>query len=178
MMKKLSNLLESQGYNPRNADEGPRYSSKKSAPGIPFDFFSLVAEWPNIVGKEMSSHTLPLKNVGKTLTILSDHPAYSQSLKLLENMLIEKIEKIFPSLLGKMTKIHFQVNSQFFKETKTAYQNHMPMKVEQKEEKQILHPQSPQYKELVHKAELVLKDVEDPEIKKRLTSLFIQMKLH
>lgn len=173
MMKKLANFLEGSGYkvDSYQKNEFPNKSQASSA----FDFLDLIAQWPLIVGQQMANHSIPLKLINKNLTLLTDHPTYSQSLKLLETMLIEKIEKTFPVLKSKIHKIHFQVNSAFFKETVQSYKTHIPLRKEETQPK--LHPQSPEYKKLVKDAESFLGTIEDQDLKKTLTSIFIQCKL-
>ncbi|GAB4020599.1 MAG: hypothetical protein Fur0010_23270 [Bdellovibrio sp.] len=172
-MKKLSAFLESSGYRTEHKNySGPQTSRAAS---LSFDFIDLIARWSEIVGNHMADHSIPLKLTNKNLTLLTDHPTYSQSLKLLEQMLIEKIEKIFPELFGKIQKIQFQVNSQFFKETKAAHVSHIPLRKEAAPETQ-LHPQSPEYKKLKKEAEAALLEIQDPEIKNSLISIFIQNK--
>ena len=171
MFKKVSDIL---GTVPKNNTK--RYSKSK-APSELFDFLSLIEKWEEIVGPKLSKVTVPLKNQKKTLTILTNHSAYSQSLSFMEDKLRSKILKVFPELKGKITKFNFIVSTQHFdKQREDLLKRAKVNKVEVKEKKQNsdFHPQSPQYKKLLSRAQEEFMDMEDGPIKDSLISLFIQ----
>lgn len=90
----------------------------------------------------------------------------------MEQQLITKIEESFPAIRGQVRKIFFQADNRHFQQKKQT-QN---IKKEKKEEfRQKWHKHSPQYKMLAQKAEYLLTDVTDPELKESLKSLFIQL---
>ncbi len=130
-----------------------------------FDFLSLIAAWPNIVGQNLSQHTIPLKNVRGTLTILSRHSAFSQQLALLEQVLLEKILNQFPSGIGKIKKLQFITNTAHFDQQRASLENQTPDQ---------LHPQSPVFKKKQMKAVTLFDDVSDPQLRQQLISLYVQ----
>ena len=137
-----------------------------------FDFLGLIEKWQEIVGEKLSKVTIPIKNQRGTLVILSNHPQYSQQLSFMQNVVIEKIVKIFPNLKGKIKDLKFQVNESFFKEKMNQYAK--LIKKPDLEVKQVFHPHSPEFKRLKKMAEDKFSDISDPEVKDSLISIFIQ----
>ncbi|MBP5296655.1 MAG: DUF721 domain-containing protein, partial [Bacteriovoracaceae bacterium] len=146
-----------------------------------FDFFQLVAAWPQIVGPRVALQTLPLKNTGTALTILVGHPTYAQQLSFMEDNLRQKIITLFPNLRSKIKRFFFQTNPRFFREEK---QRQARILAQAKAEVAapmaavarpwILHPQSPEYQRLYTEASQQLANVEDEELKQQLISIYIQ----
>lgn len=168
--KSLSSLLEdsafssSQTSNNWGRDKG-KYSKDS------FDFLTLIKEWEEIVGPRLAEHTVPLKNSRKILTILSDHSAFSSQLSFLEQVLIKKVTERFPSLEGKINKIVFQTNPRHFREQLKATE---PLKRKSETVEEITHKFSPVDQKLLKEAEQMFAHIEDEEMKKSLTSIFVQ----
>ncbi len=173
MFKKVSDLLNVSGHNYKK-----NYGRSKSTSSSElFDFLSLIEKWEDIVGAKLAKVTVPLKNQRKTLTILTNHSAYSQSLSFMEDTLKKKILKIFPELRGRITKFNFIVSTEHFdKQRHDLLRRTQVHKTEKKQDKKNneYHPQSPQFKKLRVQAENEFKDIEDKEIKEKLISIFIQ----
>ena len=136
------------------------------------NFLDLVHSWEDIVGPRISAHTLPLKNNDNCLTILTDHPVFSQQLSFLEKEIIEKVKRKFPQLTRGMTKLRFQVNAKFFR---TKFEQVQKVKPENKPV--TLHPRSPEYKALKKEFEGLNFETSDEQTKELLLSLFIQSKM-
>lgn len=174
MAKKVGELLGEQGYKTKSS-RSSSYFAKDA-----FDFFTLIESWSEIVGPKMGKHTIPIKNVNKTLTILTNHPAYSSQLTFLEEEIKKKIFTLFPSLRGSIKKLYFQTGTSFFEQKKeeiskamSARGNHS-LKTDQNYRPK-LHPQSPQFKALKSKAMQEFNDIEDEELKQKLISIYIQI---
>ena len=149
-----------------------KFGPKKATTDAVLNFLDLVHSWEDIVGPRISSHTLPLKNNNNCLTILTDHPVFSQQLSFLEKEIIEKVKRKFPQLTRGVSKLRFQVNAKFFK---TKFEQIQKIKPENKPI--ILHPRSPEYKILKKEFEELNLETEDEQTKDLLLSLFIQTKM-
>lgn len=133
-----------------------------------FDFLDLVTKWPDIIGPSLSQVTSPLKIKGDSLIIMSKHASYSQNISFLSEEIKQKIFVLFPQLKSVIKKLNFQTQESFFNQVQTA-----------QEEKKAsappkLHPQDPRYKLAKAEAERIFADVNDPELKDILISIFIQ----
>lgn len=183
----LANALERELYQEGQAlhKNSSRYHFKKSKSqkvDSAFDFLKLVHNWEDIVGPRLNQYTCPLKNKYQTLTILTNHAAISQQISFMQEMIIQKIEKVFPSFKGQIKKIQFINDSTYFTQRKQELQ---------KQEKALgknklnikssthprIHPQSPKYLAAKDQAQQLFQHVENPEIQKILISLFIQNQL-
>jgi hypothetical protein len=130
-----------------------------------FDFFGLIAKWPEIVGEMMSRESIPLRLKSKTLFILTRHPAFAEKLKFMDRLLIAKIGQIFPEAKPMIHRLAFESNEAFFQEKIQAFT---------KEKTPGLHPFSPEYKRLRVEAEKLFGQIESTEEKERWISLYIQ----
>lgn len=131
-----------------------------------FDFLELIKKWPEIIGPALSQVTSPLKIKGDSLIIVSKHASYSQNISFLSEELKKKIFGLFPELKPVIKKLNFQTQEAFFNQK---------MEIEEKRAViQKLHPQDPKFKILKAEADRLFGDVEDPELKDILTSIFIQ----
>ena len=171
MFKKISSLL---GEHQASSFKGQKSFKKKKSTNESFDFLKLIERWPEIVGEKLSKHTIPLKNQNKTLTVLSNHSAFSEQLKFMEEPIKEKIFTAFPSLKGSIHRIIFQTNPSFFQKKKTVVDE---KKKEIQRVKQALHPESPYFKKYRLEALDYFKQIDNPELKEELVSLYVQMKL-
>lgn len=133
-----------------------------------FDFLDLVTKWPEIIGPAMAKVTSPLKIKGDSLIIMSKHASYSQNISFLSEEIKQKIFVQFPELKSVIKKLNFQTQESYFNEVKTEEQNPAkPAPVK-------FHPQDPKYKLLKMEADRLFADVEDPELKNILISIFLQ----
>lgn len=134
-----------------------------------FDFIHLIKNWESIVGPLMAKNTIPLKIKYKVLYINSKHSVFAQELGFLSPQIIEKIEKMFPSLLGKISKIKFsfsQLSSDQFTQGKKMIQS-------VKETKPKLHPYSPEYQKIKSHAKMMFSEIEDEEVRDALTRFLL-----
>ena len=166
MFKKLSNILDNLGHRPLKKF----YRGKVPQSG--FDFLSLIDRWEEVVGIRLIKMTIPLKNQNGILVILTSHPAIGQQLSFMEEEIKKRIAEVFPNLKGKIKGIRYQMNSAFFEK---KFSEAKKRKVT-KSDHQAINPYSPEYRKLKKEAEDLFSDVEDLELKKSLTSLYIQGK--
>ena len=137
---------------------------------LTFDFLDLIKKWPEIVGTKLATVTSPLKIKQDCLFVITRHSSYSQELSFLAETIKKEIFKEFPNLKPILKKLAFQTQENFFdkKEEKQVYSSQL--------QSSKLHPQSPLFKMLKLEAERLFGDIEDPELKSALISLFIQSK--
>ncbi|MBK22497.1 MAG: hypothetical protein CME70_00715 [Halobacteriovorax sp.] len=150
---------------------------KRGKPGAneAFDFLSLIQSWPDIIGPRLSKHCIPLKNTKRSLTILTDHPAYSEQLKFMEIQLLEKIKTKFPSLRNSLRTLYFKTDSTFFQKQKLIAEQRAGIdKVQEEKIEKAFHKYSPEYRKLKLEADEEFKDIESDEVRDRLTSIYIQ----
>lgn len=154
-----------------------------------FDFLKLVHNWSDIVGPRLSKHTIPLKNQGRNLTLLTDHSAISQQVDFISSLIINKIEEEFPQLKGKIQKLNFIVDSTHFQKKMEQVSNQKSILAKQGKlkkselqnvpkdwkERTGLHPYSPEFQKLKKQADSFFENVEDKQVKDLLTSLYIQI---
>ena len=137
---------------------------------LTFDFLDLIKKWPDIVGAKLACVTSPLKIKQDCLFVITRHSSYSQELSFLAETIKKEIFKEFPNLKPILKKLAFQTQENFFdkKEEGQVYSSQL--------QSSKLHPQSPLFKMLKLEAERLFGDIEDPELKSALISLFIQSK--
>jgi mevalonate kinase len=169
MLKKLSQFIEFDGPSRQPRREVTTKSQQLSES---FDFLSLIKAWKEIAGDKLSQHTIPLKNQNGTLLILSNHSAFANELSYMELPLKKKIFARFPNLEKSILNIKFIVDSTHF--TKQYNQFALPSEKVKKQNENLLHPFSPEYRRLKKEAEEMFGEVNDQEIKDRLISLYIQ----
>lgn len=175
-MKSLKDLLPQ--VNQESASSGPARTYKARAHST-FDFLELIRSWPEVVGPTLAKHTIPLKNTRKVLTILTNHSAFSEQLKFMEKVLIEKIETHFSELRGQVKELRFIFNSSHFNnQKKLASRSSEDVDPEAKvvQKKGTLpHPQSPEFKRLKAQALEIFSDGPE-ELRESFISLYIQSK--
>jgi hypothetical protein len=132
-----------------------------------FDFLNLIEKWPSIVGPKLALVTCPLKIKFDSLFIITKHSIFSQELSFLSEEIKKEIFKIFPHLNKVITKLVFQTQESFFQQKEESL-------LSKKELVNKLHPQSPLYRIRKNQAEKIFNEIDDNEIKKLLTSIFIQ----
>jgi hypothetical protein len=135
-----------------------------------FDFLDLIKQWPNIIGPKLNSVTSPMKLKQDTLFIITKHSSFSHELMYRQEDIKSEIFKVFPRLRHMIKKISFQTQETFFEERNKA------MNVPPAFAPGRLHPQSPQFRALKLEAERLFSDIEDPELRSSLISIFIQSK--
>jgi len=174
MFKKLSDLLDLKSHK-----NGQAYGKD-----LGFNFLSLIHKWPNIIGDKLSKVTIPVKMQYGILTIMTNHPAYSQSLSFLEAELTKKIIREFPNLQGHLKSFQFRVNTNFFEEEKNKLIQRSHNLQQQGPQKTVantprtFHPHNPEYKKIKQEALEYFENLEeDEEIKSNLVSLYIQSKI-
>lgn len=179
-MKGLADLLQQFGDIPSYAgDKSAKSHNRSMQAGEVFDFLSMLKQWPEIVGPKLAEHTLPVKQSRGTLTVLTDHPAYGQELSFLQQPLIVKIEKFFPAIKGKITRLIFQNDPMFFRTKMEMMQKINPKNSESEKVQNAnkYHQHSPEYKAVKKEAEAQFEHISDEEVKKSLISIYIQTKL-
>ena len=169
MLKKLSQFIDFQGSAPRSRKDETAKSAQISES---FDFLSLIKAWKEIAGDKLSEHTIPLKNQNGTLLVLSNHSAFANELSFMELPLKKKIFAKFPNLEKSILNIKFIVDSTHF--SKQYSQFILPSEKIKKKNENLLHPFSPEFRKLKKEAEELFRDLDDPEIKERMISLYIQ----
>lgn len=171
MLKSISNIFSDFKKNVSYSRNKFPNATKKLDSDV-FDFLKLVNHWPKIIGENLAQHSIPLKNSNGKLTILTDHSAFSQQLNFMEKIIKNKIFQYFPELRSSINKIYFKTNIGHFNAKKSV-----PSEKKRDKKKVIpqLHPFSPQYIKIKQKAELEFKEIKDEELKKTLTSIYIQM---
>jgi hypothetical protein len=133
-----------------------------------FDFFDLIKKWPQIVGPKLAPFTSPLKLQQGSLFIITRHSVYSQELSFLSEEIKTEIFRILPKLRPVIKKLVFQTQEKFFEQRQEQED------IQLKTQTPRLHPQSPQYKKLKLEAESLFANIEDPEVKAMMISIYIQ----
>ena len=177
--KKLGKLLK-EGLSSTDLGQEQKFQYRPKRQGKPgtneaFDFLSLIQAWPEVIGPRLAKHCIPLKNTKRSLTILTDHPAYSEQLKFMEIQLLEKIKKRFPSLQNSLRTLYFKTDSTYFQREKALAEARVGVDKKQEEKiEKAFHKYSPEYRKLKAEADDEFKDVDSDEVRERLTSIFIQ----
>ena len=176
--KQLGKLLKD-GLSSQDLPHNYKFVSSKKVikPGADeaFDFLKLIQSWPDVIGPRLAKHTIPLKNTRRSLTILTNHPAYSEQLKFMEVELIKKIKSKFPSLEGSLKTLYFKTDSTFFQKQKQIAEKRAGKDTVQEEKiEKAFHQYSPEYRKLKAEADDEFKDIDSDEVKEKLTSIFIQ----
>jgi hypothetical protein len=179
MFKKLSDVLDFSSH--KRSSSKTNYKKTSS-----FNFLALIYKWPDIIGEKLSNVTVPIKAQNNSLTILTSHPAYSQSLSFLESTLKIKIYKEFPELEGKIKQFYFQVNTKYFEEEKQKIvarseqwaKGHQSTETQNKKKQSFFHPYNPKYIELKQEAlEHFSSLIDDEETLETMVSLYIQARV-
>lgn len=177
MFKKLSDSLPNMGQHARPDFKSSKSGRKKQVASEVFDFLELIERWEEIVGPKLSKVTVPLKNQNQTLTILTNHSAYSQALSYMEDTLKKKLFNAFPLLKTKIKKFNFQVSTAHFDKMKADLEKRANIgkkSVVQQKQQTTFHPQNPQYKKMKAQAEAEFSFIDDEEIRQKMVSIFLQ----
>jgi hypothetical protein len=134
-----------------------------------FNFLQLIKEWEVIVGKMMAKNTIPLKIKSNTLYISTKHSIFAQELGFLVPVILEKIQRRYPDLNGKLSKIKF-IHSNY---TSHQFMNDKKIESKKMKPKEKLHPFSPEYMEKKATAEKIFDGIEDEDVKKMLTDFML-----
>ena len=156
--------------------KSPHYYSPKKQKE--FEFVDLHMNWKKIVGDKLNEFTRPQKIHRHTLYIMTKHSQYAHHLVHMEEPLKEKIFSVYPTLKGKVKKLRFVQNEDFFRdETNTFEVENMTQDRQYLNKQHKYHPQSPAIKKLKAEAEKEFADLDDGELKESLIKLFIQSKV-
>ncbi len=169
MLKKLS----LSGFNYKDLDRisSSDYKRKEDVYSFyqTFDFLGLLKKWPDIVGPQLAKVTSPIKIKFGDLVVVTIHPSYSHELSYHADPIKTAIFKEFPELRNVIKNISFMAMPHFFQQ-KNMIEKNEEIKIQQN----TLHPQSPQYRMLYAKAQKTFEHIEDEELKKTLTNIYIQ----
>lgn len=136
-----------------------------------FDFIHLVKNWEKIVGTMLSQNTIPLKIKNNNLFILTKHAVFSQELSFMDQMIIKKIEEMFPIFQDKIKKVRFSTGN-FSSEEFNQFQNKKKMqKVAENTKKS--HRFDPNYRRKKMQADQLFSDIEDQEMKDLLIQIYL-----
>ncbi|HLE10473.1 MAG: hypothetical protein A2504_16170 [Bdellovibrionales bacterium RIFOXYD12_FULL_39_22] len=171
--KHLNSIFSSLGITAPSYEKSGRGRLKKNTSEELFDFLSLIKHWEEIVGQRIAQNSIPLKLTKGTLTILTDHSAYSSMVSFLDEKIRTNITEMFPMLRGKIDNIKFQVNSAHFSEQQAKFIN-ICANNQKRQSSFKMHSQSPEYKRLKKEADALLAQIEDCDLKETLTSIFLQ----
>lgn len=155
--------LSDQKYRSLRAKKG-MYSRQNDC----FDFIYLIQSWKDVVGQMLAQNTIPLKIQFGTLYIVTRHSIFSHELSFMTQIIIEKVENVFPKLKGHIKKIKFINSEKFF------MKDEKKKSLEKAPEEKKLHVFSPQYQKAKAQAQELFADIEDEELKEIFTSLYIQ----
>jgi hypothetical protein len=172
MIKKLGDFLGQ--HSSPSTYRGPKRMKSTLGKAEVFDFIALIRRWPEIVGSVLARESLPLKNRGGVLTVLTREPAFSEQIKFMEEPIKKKIFQTFPSLEGKISRINFFCNPTAFAEQRQHYSNDPQVRTQKATPS--LHPQSPLYRKLLQEAKQELGEFQDEELEQAFQSLYIQLK--
>lgn len=136
-----------------------------------FDFIHLVKNWEKIVGTMLAQNTIPLKIKNAQLFILTKHAVFSQELSFMDQMIIKKIEEMFPAFQGKIKKVRFSTGN-FSSEEFNRFQDKKKQQ-EQKIKTPTGHRFDPNYRNKKAKAVQLFSDIEDEEIKELLIQVYL-----
>jgi len=181
MFKKLADSLPNMGQYSRSGFHSSKSGRKKHISSEIFDFLELIERWEDIVGPKLAKTTIPLKNQKQTLTILTNHSAYSQALSYMEETLKSKLFKIFPQLQTKIKKFNFQVSTAHFDRTKADLEQRANLdnkNLAQQKKRTTFHPQNPIYKKLKTQAEAEFSYIEDEQTRQALISIYLQYQMN
>ncbi len=132
-----------------------------------FSFVHLIKAWEEIVGKVLASNTSPLKIKNKTLYISTKHSVFANELSFLIPKILEKVHESFPELKEQVTKVKFAHSNL---STKSSPAKKISTN---KPKKPKLHPYSPEYLERKVRAQNLLHDLEDDEIREAITRFLL-----
>lgn len=144
--------------------------------GNTFDFIHLVKSWEEIVGAMLAQNTMPLRIKNSQLYILTKHAVFSQELSFMDQLIIKKIETIFPSYIGKIKKIRFSTGN-FSSDEFNNIKSQRPGGTKQLEVENLTkkkdHPFDPKFRQKKLRAESMFSDIDDPEIKQLLVNIVL-----
>jgi len=139
-----------------------------SRSGECFDFIVLINSWGDIVGDLLSKNSIPQKIQKHSLYIIAKHPVFAQELTMMGPEIIKKIEQNIPFLKGKIRRVKF-TNANFSFDEFQSEQATFTKKLDKKS-----HPFSPEFRQKKLQANQLFEDIEDPELKELLSSLYIK----
>ena len=72
-----------------------------------FSLELLKRTWENIVGNLIATHSRPVKIIGKTLNVYSDHPVFANDIVLMNEIIIRKLNSNYSG--RKITTIKVEI---------------------------------------------------------------------
>jgi hypothetical protein len=133
------------------------------------DFIHLVKNWDKIVGPMLAQNTIPLRVKSGNLFILTKHAVFSQELSLMSQLIIDKVEELFPSFRGHIKKVRFSTgdySSEEFNNMKDKNNSNPPPNPKH-------HPFDPKYRMKKKQADALFSDIDDEEIKQLLVQVYL-----
>lgn len=137
-----------------------------------FDFIHLVKNWEKIVGTMLSQNTIPLKIKNNQLFILTKHAVFSQELSFMDQMIIKKIEEMFPAYKGKIKKVRFSTGN-FSSDEFNQLQDKKKKQVNISKAQKGGHRFDPNFRNKKAKAEDFFSDIEDDEMRELLIQVYL-----
>jgi hypothetical protein len=135
-----------------------------------FDFLHLIKCWKDIVGPMLAQNTIPLKIKAGQLYVLTKHSVFAQELSFVDQVIIEKIKKDFPSFEKQIEKIRY-ITGNFSAEEFNRHPNKKA--ANDLSQKKQPHPFDPIYRQKLLKAQSFFADVEDSEMRELLIKAYL-----
>ena len=73
-----------------------------------FSIEYIKEKWPEIAGSILSTHSIPVRIVGKTIYIEADHPVFANDLSMMKNIIINKLSELGLNLTIKYLKVEIK----------------------------------------------------------------------
>src|SRR5690606_25295559 len=96
------------------------------------------------------------------------HQVFSTELSYMAPVLLQRLQKEFPSLARHINKISFVNSERFFREKEEK-------DIREKRQKKSLHPFSPEYKMIKNRAEKLFEFENDEEADSELQEIFLKL---
>ena len=167
-MKLVSKILEvnSSLNNARSNNKNRLFTPK-----LNLEIRHLQKEWVKIVGDGfLSKHTIPIRIEKAELYVVTDNPSILEQAPFMKRIFHQKLDQEKKTRFFKIKNVNFTLDIElFFKQKSSIEKNFL-----RKKDSPTFHPFSPEYKSLKKKAELEFQFLDDPALKEKLISLFIQ----
>ena len=171
-MKLVSKILE---VNTSLNNARLNNKNKSHSPRLNLEIRHLQKEWVKIVGDGfLSKHTVPIRIEQTDLYVVTDNPSILEQAPFMKRIFRQKLGQEQKTHLFKIKNVNFILDAElFFKQKSSIGENFL-----QKNNKISIHPFSPEYKSLKKRAEQEFHFLDDPSLKEKLISLFIQKSSH
>ena len=170
-MKLVSKILEvNTSFNKPVASHRTKPTPKRS-----LEIGVIQKEWPKIVGDGfLLKHTVPIRIEKSELYIATNHSSILEQSSFVKKILNQKLGQDSKNSFFKIKNVNFVFNIKLFTQQKSFIEKTFS----QKKREPYFHPFSPKYKLLKKRAEKEFQFLEDPDLKMKLVSLFIQKSCH